>query len=513
MIPMGLLYIGTVLEKEGYDVKVLDLLVSRYDQETVLKSIEKFNPQVVGITSVTMNWPDASRTLRWVKEADPTIVTVAGGPHVTFTWKEIGREESWVDYLVLGEGEKTVVELMAMLKNGKTVFPIAGLAWRDNGCLKAGPQRKFEVDVNALPKPARHLFPLSRYRAMHSSVGVTTGRGCPFSCIFCVGPKMVGHKPRLVNPTTVADQVEEAVKLGFRHINFSDDHFGMKRSHAMAVCDEIISRRIDVELSIFIRADAADRELLEKMKKAGCRGILYGAESGVQEIVNLIKKKTDLNMLKEKVKLALDIGLQVQVSFILGLPGESKETIQQTLDYAKGLDTFAGFHILAPLPGSEICERAEELELKILHRNWALYDADHVVTETPGLSAAELENVVANNDAYYNYLAEIEDTGWKKGELSGRHLEQVDRKRCMVFFFELCRNGFFEKEMCCIETPHGESPYDILVKNTAAAAKVEEDEARKWISRAMDLGDLRMVEEGAKTKFAFREEIQFPPLF
>jgi anaerobic magnesium-protoporphyrin IX monomethyl ester cyclase len=506
-LPIGLSYICAVLEAAGHEVRVLDLLVSLCDRDRVVTAVEDFGPALVGTTSVTMNWPEASAILAWVKDADPRIATVAGGPHVTFTWEQIGREEPWIDYLVLGEGERTITELVAAMENGGAGGDIAGLAWREAGRMKTGPRRGFETDINVIPRPARHLFPLSRYRAMGTGVGVTTGRGCPFSCIFCVGPKMVGHKRRLRDPSAVGDEIQDLAAQGFRDISLSDDHFGMKRSHALAVCDEIISRGLDVELSAFLRADAAEPELLERMRRAGCSRILYGAESGVQEIVDRIRKKTDLTMLRDKVRMAREMGFQIQVSFILGLPGETPETVKQTLEYAYGLGVHAGVHVLAPLPGSELVERAEELGLRILHRDWRLYDANRVITETPGLSAGELGRIVAEQEENLDRLERMELQQWRQGQLSGLRLENVEQRQRVKFYCSLLKGGFFEGEESRVRVKDGEEPYDALVANAARRAGAEEPEAGRWLRRAMDAGDLRISSDGSSARFEFREDV------
>jgi radical SAM superfamily enzyme YgiQ (UPF0313 family) len=502
---MGLLYIGGALERAGHEVRVLDLLVMRPDRDTVRRTVEDFDPAIVGITSVTMNWPDASEILKWAKETKPEIATVAGGPHVTFTWEEIGRSEPWVDYVVMGEGERTVVEFATAIEKRGSAQNIAGLAWRENGAMKAGPQRELEQNLDLLPKPARHLFPLPRYRIMRVEGGLSTGRGCPFSCTFCVGPKMIGHKARLRSPIAVVDEMEELISLGFRQMAFSDDHFGMKRSHAFAVCDQIISRGLNVELSIFIRADAAEPKLLERMRQAGCSKILFGAESGVQKIVDMIKKKTDLNMLREKVKLAKDMGFFVQVTFIMGLPGETKDTIKQTIEYALSLKTFFGLHILAPLPGSEIYEKAEELGLRILHRDWRLYDANHAVTETEGLKADELQRIGAWYDDAFDRMGAMETEAWRRGELTGETLERTEQLRCKSFFWKLLRSGFFEDEDSRIGIIGVENPLQILTAKAASKTGLDEWEAGRWLNNAINSGDLVLSKKGDYWRLGFND--------
>ena len=504
-IPMGLLYIGGALERAGHDVRVLDLLVMRPDRDIVRGAVENFDPAIVGITSVTMNWPDASEILKWVKEINPKIATVAGGPHATFTTKEIGLSEPWVDYVVMGEGERTVVEFTGLIEKTGSAQNIPGLAWRENGAMKAGPPRELEPNLDLLPKPARHLFPLPRYRIMRVEGGLSTGRGCPFSCTFCVGPKMVGHKARLRSPTAVVDEMEELAALGFKHIAFSDDHFGMKRSHAMAVCDEIIQRGLKVELSIFIRADAAEPELLDRMRQAGCSKVLFGAESGVQKIVDSIKKKTDLKMLREKVKLAMDMGFFVQVTFIMGLPGETQETIKQTLDYALSLKTFFGMHILAPLPGSEIYEKADELGLKILTRDWRLYDANHAVTETPGLKADELQRIGCWYDEAFDRMGEMEIQAWRRGELTGETLRRTEQLRCKSFFWKLLRSGFFEDTECKTGIAGVEDPLKVFIANAAGKTGIDDWEAGRWLRGAIDSGDLVLKKKGQVWQLGFND--------
>jgi len=509
-IPMGLLYIGGAVEEAGHEVKVLDLLVARPDKGVLHGAMERFGPDVVGVTAVTMNWHEASRVLKWAKETDPSVMTVAGGPHATFTWRRIGWDEHWVDYVVIGEGERTFIEFLGILKNGEKPKSIPGLAWREDGVMRAGLRRKFETNLDSLPHPARHMFPLSRYRAMKVDGGLSTGRGCPFSCTFCVGPKMVGKKPRLKAPKSVADEIEELAALGFRNIAFSDDHFGMRRSHALAVCDEIIGRGLDVDLSIFIRADAAEPRLLEKMRAAGCSKILYGAESGVQEIVDDARKKINLEKLKEKVKLALDMDFQVQVTFILGLPGETRETVERTFEYAKGLGAFYGMHLLAPLPGSEIYERAPELGIRILHEDWKYYDANHTVTETEGLPATELEKIWREYDEAFGKFETFELEAWKQGKLTGAHLEEFERRRCRNFFWKLFTRGFFDSDKSRLPFTGKTEPLESFIPLAATRAGVEDYEAGRWLKEAMNSGELMIIKSGHAARLSFTDRIYAP---
>jgi len=506
-IPMGLLYIGAVLGEAGHDVKLEDLLVSKPSPERIKGAIEKFDPAMVGVTSVTMNYPDASAILRYIKEISPSIKTVVGGPHATFCWEQIGKEEPWVDVVVIGEGEETARELAATLSKGGDASKVAGIAWRngsDGGFTLNGPRELIE-DLDSLPPPARHLFPISRYRALRMDAGLTSGRGCPFSCIFCVGPKMVGRKPRLRSPKPVVDELEDVLRMGFESIALSDDHFAMNRKHAFAVCDEIISRGVVADLNIFVRADSVDEEMLSKMYAAGCRKVLFGVESGVQEIVDRIKKRQNLEMLREKVKLTKSMGIDVQASFIMGLPGESRETLMKTFEYARTLGTFYGMHVLAPLPGSEIYEKAEEYGMTILHRDWRRYDANQAVTSTKSLPAEELDRVAAEYDAWFVKMAEIEVDADRKGQLPPEHHEMLERRRAQDFFWRLMRNDFIEDFRPSEGARGPDAALREMAEKSAPRANAIADEAERWIGRVVDTGDLEW--SAKENRFRFSEAI------
>ena len=191
----------------------------------------------------------------------------------------------------------------------------------------------------------------------------------------------------------------------------------------------------------------------------------------------------------------------------MGLPGETPETINQTLDYARSLGTFFGMHVLAPLPGSELFEKADELGLKILHRDWSLYDANHVVSETDGISAAQLGEYVVKLDKVYKQLEEMDRVAWERGELTGVKKEGVDRRYCKSFFWDLLRSGFFDGDECVVDNSKCADPLDALNDKAAGIAGVKKREAEKWITRAMDNGDLILEKRGDSTRLVFSDNV------
>ena len=386
---MGLAYIGAVLEQAGFEVEVLDLLVSKYAQEKVARAMAAYQPDVVGITSVTMNYPAASEILRYCKGLDDTVTTVIGGPHVSFRSAETLLEAPWIDVVVRREGEQTMLDIVS----GRKLDEIAGIAFRD-GDIRVTPDRPFIERLDELPPPARHLFPESKYRALHGHCSVITGRGCPFHCIFCVGPKMGGRKPRFRDPRLVVDEIEGLLARGYREVNIQDDLLTVNHRRLHAICDQILARRLNFGWSAFARVDTVNAELLSKMKAAGCNWISYGVESGNQRILDTVEKKITLDKVREGVRLGLEAGINILASFIIGLPGETKQTIVETERFAEELGAMYGFHILAPCPGSKVRENADGYGIEILTDDWSKYDANRAVTRTPEVGPEEVAGVL-----------------------------------------------------------------------------------------------------------------------
>jgi radical SAM superfamily enzyme YgiQ (UPF0313 family) len=237
IIPMGLLYLAGILEKHDYEVDILDLLVSKYTKDKIKKKLDEFQPDIVGVTCVTMNYHTASDILRYCKSVNPDMMTIIGGPHVTFAAEETLNEAPWIDVVIRGEGELTMLDIVG----GKRLEDIPGIAFRSDG-INYTPDRLLIENLDDLPLPARHLFPLSRYHALASHCSLITGRGCPFNCIFCVGSKMGGRRARFRNPRLVVDEIEQGLALGFEEVNFEDDLFTLYHKHLNAICDEIIER-------------------------------------------------------------------------------------------------------------------------------------------------------------------------------------------------------------------------------------------------------------------------------
>jgi len=267
--PLGLAFLAGALEAVGIEVEILDLVVFPYSTKMLEQVLNRFKPSFVGLTAVTMNVENALAVARDVKATSPGILTVMGGPHVTFCAEDTLQAAPEIDVVVMGEGEETIVELAQAPRTPQDWCEIRGLAYRDGRQINYTDPRPFIKDIDTLPEPARHLIPLGRYRALGLPVSMTTSRGCPFQCIFCVGRKMVGAKVRYRDPVKVVDELAYLDTLDFNQINIADDLFTAAPKHCLGVCDEILARGLDTRWTSFARVDTVSPEVLQRMKAAG----------------------------------------------------------------------------------------------------------------------------------------------------------------------------------------------------------------------------------------------------
>jgi len=247
--PLGLAFIAGALEAAGVEVRFLDFVVYPYHASVLETVVKEFSPDFVGVTSVTMSFYSAIGVIQDVKKINPSIFTVMGGPHVSFHVRETFSAYPELDFIVIGEGEKTIVELVETAEGDRNWGAVKGIAFRRGSETVVTGAGK-PADVDSLPNPARHFIPLGRYRALGMPVSMTSSRGCPFQCIFCVGRKMVGAKVRYRNPVAVVDEMVQLNAMGFHQINLADDLFTANKQHCHAVCERNPPARLESELDL-----------------------------------------------------------------------------------------------------------------------------------------------------------------------------------------------------------------------------------------------------------------------
>jgi radical SAM superfamily enzyme YgiQ (UPF0313 family) len=391
----------------GAQVKILDYIVCKYSKENLVKELEAFKPDAVGSTSVTMNFYQAQKILRDVKDYNPEILTMMGGPHVSFTAAETLRQYPEIDLIAIGEGEDTIAELTPVLKQKNKWRDIRGIAFRCGDEIVVTAKRDFIMDVDRIHSPARHLLPISRYRALGFPVSLITGRGCPYSCIFCLGRKMVGSKVRKRKSELVLNEIEEILGYGFERINIADDLFTSDKERVREVCEGIKERSLKFPWSAFARVDTVNQEIFDIMAAAGCDSVSFGVESGNPDMLKRIRKGINLAQVEEAVKMCQKAGMIAHESFIIGLPGETMDTLEESDIFAKKTKAIYGYHFLAPFPGTTVWEKINDYDLEILTQDWARYDANDAIVRTSSLNPQDMHEFGARYDK------EMEDD-WNK---------------------------------------------------------------------------------------------------
>ena len=357
--PMGLALIAAVLEREGYPVTVLEANALKLQPEAVAPLVA--DADIIGLTAMTPTINTAIAIARHLKKAHPDLPIVLGGAHATLLPEETLITTPEIDIIVRGEGEETIIELLRALEYKQPLSEIPGISYRRDGRVVSNPARSKNIDLDSLPFLAYHLLPWRRYRP-HPPHGralpfaaIITSRGCPYRCSYCSKP-IFGSKFRSQSPERVGEEVAYYKRrFGIKEFAFYDDVFTLNKKRAYAIADEIIKKSLKIHWTCETRVNLVDKELLCHIKQAGCYSIAYGIESGSQEILDTLDKDISLEQVEEAVRLSREVGLQTIGYFMIGSPGESPETIRQTIQFAKKLKLdFAQFAVTTPFPGTKL---------------------------------------------------------------------------------------------------------------------------------------------------------------
>ncbi len=348
-----------------------------------------------------MNFYDGQRILRDVKSIDPGILTMMGGPHVSFTVEETLQTYPEIDVVFIGEADDTIIEFAPLIRRKDKWLQVRGLAYRDGDGIVHTGRRDFITDVDRIPLPARRLLPISRYRALGYPVSMITGRGCPHGCIFVWEEKWSARKSAAAI-RLVVDEIEQIIGMGFDRMNIADDLFASDTNRVREICRGIRERGLKFTWSAFARVDTVTQEMFDEMASVGCDSVGFGVESGCPEMLKRVRKGITLAQAAEAVRMCKQSGMLAHASFMVGLPGETKETLQRTDEFARSLDIMYGYHYLAPFPGTTLCEKVERYDLQILTRDWSKYDANDAIVKTSELVPQDIRDFVARYEAEVN---------------------------------------------------------------------------------------------------------------
>ena len=355
--PLGLLYLAGAVEREGkHQLSVIDALAEEMVYSDIRKSIRTLQPDVVGITVLSFTLLDVMEVVRAVKEINPKIVTVLGGPHV-YLYPEETIELEGVDYLIKGEGEVSFLQLLEALEEKGEASSNPGLVYKDRGNLVNNRPVPIEA-LDQIAHPARELSPYGKYSSLlFARSPVTTmftSRGCPYPCTFCDRPHL-GKKFRAHSADFVLKEIQHCLHLGINDIIIYDDTFTIQRDRVVAICQGIIKNGWDIAWDVRTRVDAVDEELLGLMRQAGCRRIYFGIESGVEKVMKALQKEISLDQAAKVFELTAKVGIKTLAYFMIGCPGETRADIKETFRVAKQLcPDFVHLTIFTPFPGTKI---------------------------------------------------------------------------------------------------------------------------------------------------------------
>jgi radical SAM superfamily enzyme YgiQ (UPF0313 family) len=390
----GLVALAAYLEKD-FKVKVCDGTVLDYPWEDMEKIIRDYKPEVVGIGSSSTSFVyDAMNTAYLVKMTDPSIITVGGGAHFSALPEESLQECPSLDYIVMGEGEASMHELLRTLESKGDPMGVQGLAFRRDGEIVKTPQRPLLPNVDELPLPAYHLFPMDRYfmpslgMDTHRSIIITTARGCEGKCTFCSEAALWRNTWRPRSAKLVADEMELLYrKFGKISFMFGDDIFNGTRQRLVEFAEELEKRRLPIHFWFQTRVDAIlrDADLLPRLKKSGLYMLSMGVESPSQQVLDNYNKKQTPELAKEAMEVIKKNKLLFIANVMWGDWEDSEESLKELLRFCGPYACHLALQITTPLPGTEYWRRAQA-EGRIRERDYSKYDMLNPIMPTKTVS-------------------------------------------------------------------------------------------------------------------------------
>lgn len=358
--PADLMYLAAVAEKQGFEAKIADYSQSG-DYEADLR---EFKPDYLVVNIATPTLEHDLDAVKKAKEICPNITTVAKGAAFLTLGEKIVSEHNELDFGILGEAENTLKDIL----DNKPKNNILGIYYKENDEVKFTGKRPFIEDLDSLPFPARHLVNNNIYRRPDNNkvqATIKVSRGCPFHCFFCLATPVSGAKVRRRSPENIVAEIRECVeKYNIKNFLFWSDIFNIDKDWTMKLCQAIIDSGLKITWSANTRADTADYEMAKMMYKSGCRLVSIGVESGSQYMLEKMGKKITLNDVRRTVKVFKKAKIRIYNYFVIGLPWETEETVEETIKFAIELNSdFISFYTATPLPGSRFYDYALEHNL------------------------------------------------------------------------------------------------------------------------------------------------------
>ncbi|MBL7206889.1 MAG: radical SAM protein [Candidatus Aenigmarchaeota archaeon] len=437
-VPIGITYLAAVLEKNGHNAKVwnadfkngtrpqfasssvygVEDMSKHYEDylkklndldspiwQEVRNMIKKEDPDVIGVTCYTSTYKSALNVTKIAKDLNPNIKTILGGPHPTIMPDETVKNET-VDFVVKGEAEETILELVQEIEKTRTPKNVKGVLFKENGHVKHNPPRPLIENLDTLPIPARHLI-IDKEKYPPSVFGVFyASRGCPFQCIYCGSHNIWGRKTRFASPEYIVNEIKTIKdEFGAYKYSFCDDTFPLNPKHANRVFELILKEKLDIIWNCETRANILNDGLVRNMKKAGCHSVGIGVESGDPETLKMMKKGVTVEDMKNAARLLKKHKINLVTFFMVGFPWETKEQIENTIRLLKELNPgMATCNVVTPAPGTELFDMVQEKGLIPKKLNWhTFYHQSPEMFITPNFTREEISKIIERAQRIFDH--------------------------------------------------------------------------------------------------------------
>lgn len=388
--PLGLAYIAAVLRSNGHAVSIFDSIFCKNQLRDIRAAVINDRPDIVGITATSSLVKISLKMACLIKSINPRIATVLGGVHPTVFPHQVIQSPD-VDYVVCGEGEQSMLALVRAIEEAEEPKGIPGVVYKKNGEIIANGPAEPIADLDTLPFPAYELLPLRRYHSLQISrrpfASMITSRGCPYECIFCSARLIMGKQYRFNSPERTVEEIKYLMKrFQVREVLFKDSEFTLHMGRIERICDLLINEGVDIAWSCNGRIGRMSRDLLKRMRGAGCRLIEYGVESGDEEILGRLNKQIRVDEVKQTFALTREAGMKTIANFMIGNPGETRESIEKTFRLAKDIrPDYCDISYLTPFPGTKLYDLARA-------RGWLLdsYDPSRIRVDECTMNATRM---------------------------------------------------------------------------------------------------------------------------
>lgn len=376
ILPLDMAYAVSYCRQQGISVTVVDLAFSKND-DALLNELSKARYDLILLTCTTTSYKHALEAARRAKDVHNNIPVAIMGEHVTFKKDEVLKRHNYIDFVITFEAELTLKELIKEIVDGKSYSHVKGISYRMGNKIYHNEDRAPIDNLDIIPMPARELFALAKYKERDHETTMITSRGCTNRCLFCHRTRY-GRRLRAWSLNRVINEINEILlSLGYKDIFFQDDVFCFNKKRTKALCERIIEEGLEfqwncnVRMSDFNSNDPEHVNLVKLLKKSGCYRIFVGIESLSQKVLDKNNKKIDISTAQQFVNLFKENGIQVHASYVIGLPGDTEESVKATIEMAIKLNTdLASFNRLFPHPGTPLCDDPDSLGVIIPDKYW-----------------------------------------------------------------------------------------------------------------------------------------------